>query len=496
MGKSSTSQAELAALELFEAASMLRADQREAFIAAHDGYTSAIRERALALLQADRDGMAGLRTGGAGTTLYDRDDDPPEIDGYEMMRMLGRGGMGAVWLARRKADDFTHLVAIKIIRPGVLSDGLIERFLRERQILARLNHPHIARLYDGGETLEKQPYIVMEYIAGQTLRQWLAERPHAPLQERMALFRQIALAVEFAHQNLVVHRDLTTGNVLIDEHGQAKLIDFGIARPPRADDEQSAASAITGLSLTPGFAAPERALGEASNTLSDIFSLGRILEAMTGDVADAELRAVAARAAAHDPARRYTGVGDLIDDLDRHAAGRAIDSFSTSRRYRFGKFVRREKLLVASGAALVFALTAGLAGSSWSYLRAERARAQAEQRFSEVRDMAKFMLFDLESQLQRVAGNTTARTALAMRAQRYLSALAGSRLIDPALRLEAARGFTRGWRRYKALRSRPILAWWTTRAPIWCRRMRFCKACHAKRPRRRSNAPELASTVR
>lgn len=442
MTGASGSTIELAALELLESALEQDPNRREAYIASRDDLAAPVRERAHELLLSDRDAIAGLQTGGAGSALYGRDV-PPDIPGYHILRQLGRGGMGAVWLGQRVAGDFDHTVAIKVIRPGVLSDSLIERFRRERQILAQLNHPNIARLYDGGETEENQPYIVMEYVAGETLRHWLTRSPAPGLTERLALIRQTAVAVGFAHQNLVIHRDLTPGNVLVDAQGQAKLIDFGIAMPPRTVEDQLPASALTGLSLTPGFAAPERARGEASNTLTDVYSLGKILELAIAGFDESELAAIAARAAAEKPEDRYHAVSDMVDDLDSYEAGGAIDSFSTSRRYRFGKFARREKILVASGVALFLALAAGLSATSWSYLQAERARDQAERRFAEVRDMANFMLFDLDDQLQRTAGNTAARTALVARAQRYLSALAAARTIDPALRLEAARGFNR-----------------------------------------------------
>lgn len=443
MTSRSDSLTELAAMELLEAALNLDAGAREGYIAARDDCPLAVRERALELLESDRDALAGLNTGGAGASLYGRSDVAPDIPGYRIIRQLGRGGMGAVWLGERDTGDFDHQVAIKVIRPGALSESLIDRFRRERQILAQLNHPHIARLYDGGQTEENQPYIVMEHVAGETLRHWLARDPAPSLVERLALFRQIASAVGFAHQNLVVHRDLTPGNVLIDAHGQAKLIDFGIARPPRADREGSQASRVTGLSLTPGFAAPERARGEGSNTLLDIYSLGRILETMIEGADEPEIAAIAARAAAEEPEQRYPAVGDLLEDLDRYAEGRAIDTFSSSRRYRSAKFVRRQKPLVASVAAVFLALAVGLAATSWSYLRAERARSEAEQRFGEVRELANFMLYDLYDQLEPVTGNTRSLTLIADHASGYLDTLAREREADPALALETANGFKR-----------------------------------------------------
>lgn len=443
MAPRSDSLVELASMELLEEALNQPSDEREAYIAARTDCPPEVRERALELLLTDRDAVAGLQTGGAGASLYGNADVSPEIPGYRMIRKLGHGGMGAVWLAERERGDFDHQVAIKVIRPGVLSESLIERFRRERQILAQLNHPHIARLYDGGQTEENQPYIVMEHVGGESLRHWLERDPAPSLSERLALFRQIADAVGFAHQNLVIHRDLTPGNILVDGNSQAKLIDFGIARPPRAEREAAPASRLTGLSLTPGFAAPERARGESSNTLLDIFSLGRILDTMVGFAKVPELASIAARAAAEDPAERYPAVGDMVEDIDRYRDGRAVDSFSTSRRYRLGKFVRREKVLVGSLTAVFLAITLGLAATSWFYWHAEQARGEAEQRFGEVRELANFMLFDLDEQLQRTAGNTAARLQLVDRAQDYLSALAATRETNPALRLEAARGFNR-----------------------------------------------------
>lgn len=434
---------ELQALELFEVALNEVSSAREAFIDNHPDAPREVRARALELLQSDRHALAALQTGGAGAGLYGNREVPPDIPGYRIVRQLGRGGMGAVWLGQRDGGDFEHAVAIKVIRPGILSDSLNSRFRHERQILAQLKHRHIARLYDGGETEDGQPYIVMEYVAGETLRQWLERDPAPSLEERLRVFRQAAAAVAFAHQNLVIHRDLTPGNILVDEDGSAKLIDFGIARPPRSDDETPPQTRITGLSLTPGYAAPERARGEGSSTLLDVFSLGRILALMIQDQDQPELAAIAARAAAGAPEDRYPGVGEMLDDVDRFSSGQPVAGYSDSRRYRFGKFLRRQRVLVAGGTALVLALVGGLGATSWSYVRAEAAREQAERRFGEVRALASFMLYDLYDQLQPVTGNTRSLTLIADRASSYLDALAQERSGDRALALETANGFKR-----------------------------------------------------
>ena len=190
---------ERAAMELLEEALERPTADQIAYIESRLDVPETVRRQALALLSSDRDEPVSIQTGGAGHSLADASAVPPELAGYRIVRQLGRGGMGAVWLAERDGADFEHRVAIKVIKPGVLIEALVERFRRERQILAQLNHPHIARLYDGGETADGQPYIVMEYIEGRTLREWLGdERPQIP--SRMAQLPHNAHAVEDAHQ--------------------------------------------------------------------------------------------------------------------------------------------------------------------------------------------------------------------------------------------------------------------------------------------------------
>lgn len=435
-------QAERRAMALLEQALDQPSGDRRAWLENCEEPDAQARALALAMLDADRSSGGSLRTGGADAALPEAEPVPPLLPGYRVLRQLGRGGMGAVWLAERDGSDFEHRVAIKVIKPGVLDDGLVTRFRRERQILAGLNHPNIAHLHDGGETADQQPYIVMEYIKGITLREWLEQREPG-LPARLALFRQIADAVGFAHQNLVIHRDLTPNNVLVTDAGQAKLIDFGIARPPAAEDEKPLTSPLSRLTLTPGFAAPERSRGLASNTLTDIYSLGRLLALMAEGQGKAELDAIAAKASSADPAARHASVSDLIDDVARFADGRVVPAFSVSPGYRFGKFVRRERTLVVTSSLAILSLVLGLIVAIWAYNRAETARAETEQRFGELRALARFQLFDLFDQLDNVPGNTEARVALAQKAQTYLASLAASRTDDPALQLEAAQGFLR-----------------------------------------------------
>lgn len=441
-GSDGIQQADRKAMSLLEAAMEQPSEDRITWLESCEVADPNVRALALAMLVADKSSGGSLRTGGADAALPEGEPVPPQLSGYRVLRQLGRGGMGAVWLAERDGSDFEHRVAIKVIKPGVLEESLIARFRRERQILAGLNHPNIAHLHDGGETADQQPYIVMEYIRGITLREWL-EQSQPDLPVRLALFRQIADAVGFAHQNLVIHRDLTPNNVLVTDAGQAKLIDFGIARPPAAEGDKPPPSPLSRLTLTPGFAAPERTTGLASNTLTDIYSLGRLLALMAEGQAKPELDAIAAKASATDPAERYASVSDLVDDVVRFVEGHVVPAYSKAPGYRFGKFVRRERMLVVASSLAILSLVAGLIIAIWAYDRAETARAEAEQRFGELRALARFQLFDLYDQLDNVPGNTQARVALAQNAQNYLVSLAASRSDDPALQLEAAQGFLR-----------------------------------------------------
>lgn len=433
---------ELAAMELLEQAMEQAGDAREDFIASQVDIEGEVRQRALELLEADGNAVGSLRTGGA-AHLDDKDDEhPQQIGAYRILRLLGKGGMGAVYMGERASDDFEHVVAIKLIKPGLLSDTLIERFRRERQILAQLNHPHIAHLHDGGETSDGAPYIVMEYVDGVPVTEWM-EREKPDFNRRLNLFLQICDAVEFAHQNLIIHRDLTPSNVLVAEADQAKLIDFGIARPQVEDDDGVAASTFSGMSLTPGFAAPERSRGAAANTLSDVYSVGRILQVLTKEHESDELSAIATKASRDDPEDRYAAVTGLANDIRDYRAGHPVAVFSDSKRYRFRKFVARQKLAVGGSVAILLLLLAGLGGTGWAYNRAENARAEAEQRFGEVRELANFMLFDLYDELQPVTGNVKSLTKIANKSRTYLDALNSDGQANLALQIEIAQGYKR-----------------------------------------------------
>lgn len=444
MKEPASASTELAAMELLEAAMEQQEDDRENFINEFRDAADEVRQRALQLLVSDRESLSALRTGGAA----DQEDDeelPSRIGAYRILRLLGRGGMGAVFLGERASDDFEHVVAIKLIKQRLLSESLIDRFRRERQILAQLNHPHIAHFYDGGETEDGSPYIVMEYVDGIPLTKWVKQQ-NPDFDRRLKLFTQICEAVEFAHQNLIIHRDLTPSNVLITEGDQAKLIDFGIARPQAEDDDDSAASTFSGLSLTPGFAAPERSKGAAANTLSDIYSLGRVLHFLTKDFDKPEVAAIAAKATRVDPDDRYVTARGLTNDLQNFRSDIPVTAFSDQKRYRFRKFIIREKLAVGATLALIFLLVAGLGATGWAYSRAENARAETELRFAETRSIANIMMFDVFDEVSKIPGSTKARVILAETAQKYLDSLAADSASSADLQLEAGKGYFRLYR--------------------------------------------------
>ncbi len=416
----------------------LPAGERLIWIENNTAADSQLRKRLMAMLACDS--LANMRTGGA-TDAFDDGRLPERVGAYRITGLIGQGGMGAVYRGERMAGDFDHVAAIKLIRPGALSETLVARFERERQTLASLSHPNIARLFDGGATENGDPYIVMEYIDGMPLGLWL-KTESASKGDRTRLFLEICSAVGFAHQNLIIHRDITPSNILVAEGGTAKLIDFGIARQPITDGAAlpAASKSLAGLSLTQGYAAPERMAGQAATTLSDVYSLGILLSEMLAGEGDADISVMCARASAIDPANRYPSVDALADDVKAWAGGYAVAAHMGGRLYEIKKFAKRNRVGVLVTAATLLMLTGGLVVTLYSYAAAETARVAEAKRFGQVRSLAGYMLFDLNERLRAVPGNTETRANLAAEAQRYLSGLASSPSADAKLRIEIANG--------------------------------------------------------
>ena len=400
---------------------------REDWVRAQAGDNAALASRVLALLEVDGSVNAALRTGGANRDIGVSP--PPERAGpYRITGLIGRGGMGAVYKGERDSGDFKQIAAIKIIRPGVLNDSLIARFERERQILADLSHPNIARLFDGGALPDGSPYIVMEYVEGEPIAKW-ADAADLGLDDRLWLFRDVCAAVRHAHQNLIVHRDITPSNVLVTKAGTVKLIDFGIARP-QSDDQQEASDPPSGkslasLSFTPGYGAPERALGAPANTLSDIYSLGKLLETLVeNQPPNKDVEAIIARAAAHDMDQRYASVDALIEDLTNLRAGYPVEARSGGPGYKFSKFVSRNRLAMALGSLALLGLVGALIITRYEYTRAENALQDATARFEQARGLSKVVITDVYDTIDNIPGTLEARQNLAGIIKTYVEELA------------------------------------------------------------------------
>jgi serine/threonine protein kinase/tetratricopeptide (TPR) repeat protein len=378
---------------LFGAVVNRPAAERDTYLAQVCEGDEELRLEVLSLLERDtsedfiRDSIAGVALS---FTARPKDDLTGErIGPYRVTRLVGRGGMGAVYEAERDDEQFHQKVAIKLIKRGMDTDFVRNRFLRERQILASLDHPHIARLLDGGATADGLPYFVMEFVAGEPITDY-CRRHRLSVNERLKLFRKVCSAVQHAHGKLVIHRDLKPSNILITEDGAPKLLDFGIAKLLSPDAGEALTRTENALRLmTPEYASPEQARGQAGATTTDVYSLGVVLyELLTGrrphefrtyspaeiertvrDTAIEEPSKVAGRmtgpltglsrslagdldnivltAMRKEPERRYQSVEQFSEDIRRYLAGMPVMARKDTFGYRSGKFVRRHKAGVA-----------------------------------------------------------------------------------------------------------------------------------------------------
>lgn len=439
-----TEKTEREALAIFERSLDLPSDSREAWIIQEARGRPELLRKALAYLSHDQSGASMLNTGGAFDDILGDETRPSHIGAYRLTETIGRGGMGAVYRGERSSGDFDHDVAIKVIRRGVISDKLVARFQSERQMLAKLSHPNIARLFDGGSLEDGAPYIVMEFIDGPPITKW-ANRHNLSEQDRLKLFASACDAVAFAHQNLIVHRDISPSNVLVDASGEVKLIDFGIAK--LSDDQAvpaNAAHSLASLTFTPGFAAPERSKGGAANTLSDIYSLGKLLEMLLDPCpVNSEAQAIIAKATSDEPEARYATVDMLRNDIENLANGFPVQAVAPSPSYRIRKFVARNKVSSAAAFAAAVGLIAAFVITLVQYQRAETALADADRRFTEVRELANFQLFDLYDELVEIPGTTKVLSQIADKSRAYLDVLADDPRASQSLQLEIAQSYKR-----------------------------------------------------
>lgn len=399
---------------------------------------------------------------------------PERLGPFRITGTLGKGGMGVVLKGERDDGLFRQTVAIKLMRAGLVSLHQQERFMVERQILARLDSPAVARILDGG-VWEGRPFLIMDHVEGAPLT--AHARDHAlDLRARLTLFCKVCAVVQYAHRQLIVHADLKPSNILVTPAGEVKLLDFGIAR--LIGDEAERIEAVTSSgsassnTLTRAYAAPERRAGQRPSIAGDVYSLGAILfELLTGSLPatpdrntpavwpkasaaqllagvkaeqlSGDLDAVVARAVAADPQARYPDVAALLTDVEAWLAGYPVSARVPGRAERARMFARRHKKELAV-AGLVAALLAGAAVfSTVQAVRAEHARAEAVARFEAVRRLSNLQLFDRYDELARQPGTVAQRVRIVAEAARYLD---GLRLGDNApadLRLDVARAYRR-----------------------------------------------------
>jgi serine/threonine protein kinase len=415
------------------------------------------------------------------------------VGAYELVQELGSGGMGTVYLAKRADAQFQKNVAIKLIRKGMESELVVARFRKERQILASLEHANIARLLDAGVTADGQPFLVMEYIEGRPIDQY-CDAHLAGIRERIVLFREVCAAVEYAHRNLVIHRDLKPGNVLVLAEGRVKLLDFGIATLLHGERGAAGPSTRTGMPfMTPEYASPEQLRGEPVTTTSDVYSLGVILYRLLAGrhpcpvagsslweiqeiicredplkpstvVAQAagqsagsvhiyprlairqlrgDLDNIALKAIRKEPSQRYSSVEALNEDLRRYFAREPVSAHPPGFTYTSAKFLRRHRSAVLVMSLLLVSLIGGMVATSQLARRAEQERARADNEAARATAVNNFLQNDLLAQAsasvqaspeRKPDADLKVRTALDRAAARISGKFDGQPLAEASIR--------------------------------------------------------------
>jgi non-specific serine/threonine protein kinase/serine/threonine-protein kinase len=430
---------------LFDAAREIPEAERAAFLQGECRGDRDLEAEVLSLLSRD-EGESFLDEPGPAALPIRR-----RVGPYEIVAEIGRGGMGVVYEAVRGDQGFERAVAVKLVKRGMDTDFILRRFESERRILGELDHPNIARVFDGGSTEDGLPYFVMELISGENLLEY-CERRKLDTAAKLALFRQVCAAVTYAHQRLVIHRDIKPANILVTEEGIPKLLDFGIAKV-LAGEEASARTETALRVLTPEYASPEQILGRDITTSSDVYSLGVVLyELLTGqrpykvathapeEIVSAVVRQEPAKpgtkvklhrdldnivmmALRKEPGRRYASAEQLSEDIRRHLDGLPVRATPDSFDYRAGKFIRRHRAGVAAAGLAAASLVAGLALAVSQMRVAQRERSRAQAHLSEVRKLATSFLFEHHDAIKDLAGSTPARKLLLERGVAYLDSL-------------------------------------------------------------------------
>jgi eukaryotic-like serine/threonine-protein kinase len=464
--------------ELFEQALSLPVGERTACIDRASNGDDELRREVISLLASHKAAPGGFvqeKIKNAVVSFHEMEMtviQSTRVGPYRLIRELGRGGMGTVFLAERDDDQYRASVAIKLVRPGMDTEFILARFRRERQTLARLQHPNIARLLDGGTTSDCLPYIVMEYVDGNAITLH-AQQQKLDIATRVVLFLSVCSAVDYAHRNFVIHRDLKPGNVLVDSQGVAKLLDFGICKLLRADtlSAVSGDDTMPGM-MTPNYASPEQIRGEAVTLLSDVYSLGVLLyELLTDrcpqrfsltahDIArtgtekpilppsttvedkvlarqlSGDLDNILMRALETEPQRRYESAALFADDLRRYLLHEPVLARPQTWRYRTLKFVQRNRSKVAAAAVLFIVLAGALTVSL-------REAYVANARLAQVRGLANKLVFDVHDAVHDLPGATHARQVIVQTAITYLDSVAAAVSGDAQAERELAGAYRR-----------------------------------------------------
>ncbi|MFN7923680.1 MAG: protein kinase [Bryobacteraceae bacterium] len=419
---------------------------------------------------------------------------------YRLLKRIGSGGMGSVFIAGRADAEFEQRVAIKLVRPGMNTKAILQRFRMERQVLAGLDHPSIARLLDGGTTQDGLPYLVMEYVDGGIPIDIFCDGRKLNVTQRLGLFQTVCDAVQYAHRNLIVHRDLKPANILVTADGAVKLLDFGIAKLLASGDTGDQGRLTEDSApMTPDYASPEQVRGDAITTVSDVYALGVLLyrlvtgrapyklqqptstallyailnqeperasdaavrgtetkgDSLAADLAacregtpeklrrrlQGDLDAILFKALEKDPANRYPSAGRLADDIRQHLEGMPVLAHKDTPAYRISKFVRRHRAAVAAGGILGATMIGSTVVSVHYASVARQEQSVAERRFRDTRDLARFVLFDFDDTIRQ--GETAARKRVIEKALDYLNKLSSEASGDPSLQQEVVEAYLR-----------------------------------------------------
>lgn len=459
--------------QTFDRALALPADQREQFLRERCEGNADLFQQVQALLAAHDSEQEASET-------YQRNETSlplkRRLGPYELETLLGRGGMGAVYLAHRADGHYEKKVAIKVVDLPLATEAFFDRFRQERQILASLDHPNIARLLDGGVSDDGILFLVMEYVEGTRIDDF-CQSHHLSLKEKLRLFLSVCAAVQFAHQNMVVHRDLKPDNVLVSEDGVPHLLDFGTAKLMLRDTsvETRGLTREGFLSFTPEYASPEQVLGRPVATTSDTYSLGVLLyriltghlpyelseftpeemirvicerpidrpTSSDGTFPDADLEAILGKALRKEPEQRYPTAEQFAADVQAYLDDKPVLARKGNLRYRAVKFAKRNRLALAFAAVLALTVVAGVAGVLWQTHVARMAERSSQESANDLSRLSDTLLSELDEAIKRLPGSTGAQQVLVGRVLEHLDRMSKKRQSDPVTQISLVNAYVR-----------------------------------------------------